>query len=132
MRVGCPGICTRKALYQVGACGCRCRPQTKCTIHVYPRPGLTSMRNDLARRVERSGIDVARLQADDGGATDHRKGVGAHSSLIVYGNLDYALSPKPQHPKRLEERGVGFFSHNHRDGRRPEQAISLHVPPYVL
>src|SRR5437016_13611833 len=104
MRVGGPGIRVSETVHQVGTRRSRCRPQAKCAIHVYPRPGFMSARDDLARRIERSGIDIARLQADDGGAVDRRKGVRAHPPMAIYGNCYNAFPPQTKHTKRLEER----------------------------
>src|SRR5712692_1104565 len=99
MRVGCPGICLSIAHYQMGACWSRCRPYAKCAIHMHPRPCFMGTRNELMRRVERSGIDIARLRTDNRGAADGRKSVGAYASLAVYWHPDHTLSPETQHAK---------------------------------
>src|SRR6266536_6295961 len=92
MGISRPGVGICIACHQLGPCRRHCRPQTKCAIHVYPRPSCMSTWDDLMGRVECASIDVARLQADDGGAVDDRKPVGAHPSLAVYRDLDDALS----------------------------------------
>ena len=70
------------------------RPQPERAIHVNPRAGFACARSNLVNRVERSGVDVARLHADDRRPGDPGQGVGAHPSLIVHRHLHDAAAPE--------------------------------------
>jgi hypothetical protein len=88
-------------------------------------------RDELVRRVEGPGIDIARLQADDRRAADGGQRVREHPSLVIDGDRDHALPPETHHPERLEKRRVGFRSKYHPDGGRSKQAIGFNIPAGV-
>ena len=79
--------------------------------------------------VERTGVHLARLGADH-----HRAGhvlgqaVGAHPPLIIGRDPAHPVPSQPQQAQGPDHGGMGVLSDDHRQFRRPEQPVGLHVP----
>ena len=102
VRVGRPAVRLLHAVSQVSSRAGSCRPQTEGPVHVYPgarRPGCVA---NLGNRVECSGVDIARLGANDGRALDVRQFGADHAALAVGGYTQNPVPTQPEHAERLE------------------------------
>jgi len=107
-------------------------PEPEGTVYVNPPDtGLACSGNDLTGRVERAGIDVACLEAEERRAVHWWEGVGAHSALIVYGYADDTLASETEEAQRLEETDVDFAAYDDGDRWGTEESLCLHVPADV-
>ena len=95
--VGRPGVGGGKITHQMRQFRTRRSPQAKGPIHMYPRAGLVSFLNDFGSSVKRPGVDVAGLQANDGGGTQLGKQLSPHPALTVHRNLDNPFAAQAQH-----------------------------------
>src|SRR6185369_17951408 len=88
--VGRPRVSALDAGNEMRALRRDTRPDAKRAVDVHPRWMLRGANaiDDVIERVERTGVDVARLQTDDARSLDIGKRVGAHSSLIINGHCD--------------------------------------------
>ena len=102
--VGCPRISLFKAVCQVLITGRHMRPKTKCSVNVNPRASLACLPADFSSRVERAGVHIAGLDADEGHFIQRRKCVRPHSALAVYGYPEV-------HGKKVD-----WISHWHEEG----------------
>jgi hypothetical protein len=101
MRVGGPGVGEIGAggeMFEVVAHG---SPESKCAIHVKPRAGFAGSGGDFRQWIESSGVNVAGLSTDDGGASAAFDGPGQlgsnHPSLLVGGNVLDRARAQAQH-----------------------------------
>src|SRR3990172_5397584 len=83
---------------------------------------------NLADGVEPAGVDVARLEADDGRTVDWRQLVGDDSPLSVGRYTDHPLASQPEHAQRFENAHVHFIADDGR-GRGPPQPPLPPAPP---
>ncbi len=81
-----------------------------------------------AERVDRPGVHVPRLRADDRRAVDSRHLVGAHPALVVDGHPHNPVPAQAEHPECLDQRRVDLVADDDGDRRRPEQAVGFDVP----
>ena len=93
-----------------------------------PGAGLVRDADDIIERIERAGVDVARLQADDRWPTQRREIRGAHPSLAVGRHAQQPIPAQAQQPKRLDKRRVRLIADHDRDGRRAKQTVGLDRP----
>jgi hypothetical protein len=98
---------------------------------VEPGASLGCECGDLTKRIERPGVHVSRLGADDRRPGARLEGpaelVGPHPPLFVHGDPRHPLAPESQHPERNENRGVRLVADDDVDRRRVEQPARLHV-----
>jgi hypothetical protein len=132
VRVGGPGIGQFDAVGQRRVAVAGTRPQTERTIDV--QPGLVPLRDraNLAQRIDRTGVHVARLRADDRRALErgHEPGqaVGAHASLFVGLHTLNGPGAEAEVAQGHVDRDVGLGRRHDIHARRSVQAIGLHVP----
>jgi len=86
--VGSPGIRVSDSFSEMGAGRGRGGPETERAIDVDPRSGPMSDSTNFRDRIERSGVHVAGLDTNDGGAGDRRELIGQHSTLLIDWNFD--------------------------------------------
>src|SRR3990172_6654662 len=93
-------------------------------------PGATPAQPsaNLADGVEPAGVDVARMEADDGRTVDWRQLVGDDSPLSVGRDTDHPFASQPEHAQRFENAHVHFIADDDRDWWRAEQPLRLDVP----
>src|SRR5579859_3512123 len=93
-----------------------------------PGAGCVSERDQLGQWIERAGVDIAGLEADDGRPVKLWEGIGAHASLVIRRHAQHALAPQPQQAKRLEDGSVRLLAHDDRDRWSAKEAPRLHIP----
>src|SRR5690349_22832127 len=106
------------------------RPDAKRAVDVHPRWMLRGANaiDDVIERVERTGVDVACLQADYARSPDIGKRVGAHSSLIIDGNGDKTRAAESDDAECLPQGSVAFLTGDDIDLGRAEQSMPVDVP----
>jgi hypothetical protein len=87
------------------------RPKTKCSVNVNPRASLACLPADFSSRVERAGVHIAGLDANEGHFIQRRKCVRPHSALAVYGYPVNAVTTEAYERQRLEDRRMDFVAH---------------------
>ena len=87
-----------------------------------PRAVLARGGDDVGQRVDRAGVDVARLRAHDRRAVAgrQRRGerVGAHRALAVDRDDLDRRAPEPEQPQRAPDRHVRLLAREHAQRRR--------------
>jgi hypothetical protein len=127
--VGRPRIGVGEPGRQVSSRRIRQRPQSEGCVHVHPGLPRPGPRHDVTERIERPGVHLAGLGADDGGPGDAGgQPVGEHPALIVGRDAVDPVSAQAHHPERLDHGGVRLRPHDHRQLRGAEQPVGLHVP----
>ena len=103
MTVGRPGISLAETLGEMAIPRRRGGPESERPVNVNPCTGCPRAAANLGRRIECSGVYVARLNADDGPAIEGGQSVRTHSALTV--NLDpvNALTPEPQQTQGFQQ-----------------------------
>src|SRR5207247_3622490 len=113
----------------------RSRPQAERAVDV--QPGLVSGRDvgNRVDRIERSGVHVARLRADNRWtsanlAAVERGGerVRPYPSLIVGRSADDLTRADPEHPQRADYRHVHFVADDDAQQGRALQTVRLDIP----
>jgi hypothetical protein len=127
-----PRVRARHADRQVRAAGRGGGPEAERAVDVAPRARLATRGHDLLERVERPGVDVARLGADDRGpaAGGQRRGerVSAHPPLAVDVDPHGRVAPEAEQPQRVEHGRVRLGARDHAHRRRADQPARLDVP----
>src|SRR5436190_1723717 len=103
-------------------------PQPEGAIDMHPCPRVVSASADLLKRVERPGIDVASLEANDRGPSQVWQSLGTQTPLLVHRQAHHAVAPQPQQAERFEESWMRLAAGDNGDRRRAEQAVGLDVP----
>ena len=86
-------------------------------------------RRDGGERVERAGVHLARLGADQHRASHVlRQAIGAHPPLIIGRDPAHPIPAQPQQAQGLHQCGMGVLPDDHGQLRCPEQSVCLHVP----
>ncbi len=113
----------------------RRRPESECAIDMEPGAALACRGRDLRDRIERAGIHVPRLRADDAEARRRSQRRGkfrrAHAALLVGRDALQPLRAEAQHPKRGEDRVVRLVAHDDVNRWRAEQPLRVHIPAGV-
>ena len=80
-----------------------------------------------AHRIERAGVHIAGLGADDGRTLQLGQSLHAHAALVIDGHPDHPVPPEPEHAQRLEQGGVRLLAHHDGDFRRSMEPAPVHV-----
>ncbi len=112
-------------------------PQAESPVHVNPRPGPAAQVADGGEVIERAGVDVARLGADDGGRAGTRlqgpiEGVDLHGPVGIGGQFHHRRPAQPEKPQRRVHAGMALLAGQDPDGRRTGQPSLLDVPAGLL
>src|SRR3990172_7396530 len=96
-------------------------------------PGATPAQPsaNLADGVEPAGVDVARMEADDGRTVDWRQLVGDDSPLSVGRDTDHPFASQPEHAQRFENAHVHFIADDDRDWWRADPPCRPAAPPWL-
>ena len=97
------------------------RPQAEGAIHMHPRPGCVCPIADFTGRVERAGIDVAGLGADQRQRVHRRQGVGPHASLPIDWHTHNPIATEADHHQRLQHTHMHLLTHDHTYLRRTDR-----------
>ena len=113
----------------------RC-PQAERAVDVEPRPGIGAQICDLGECVDRTGVDLTDLGADDGGSADLvemlAECVHAHAALIVDVDVRRGIASEPEEPQRPVDGHVSLSAHEDVDGRSSREPLLLDVPAGAL
>src|SRR5277367_2484645 len=101
--VGGPRIGLIKSACQVAKFWRGVGPEAKCAVHVNPGASFFRAYADLFGGIERAGIHVACLDADDRARANFRKLVRAHPALAIRFDDGYALFPEARETQRLQD-----------------------------
>src|SRR5579864_9660631 len=82
------------------------RPEAESAIDVHPRAVPVGAVADLRGRVERSAIDVARLNANDRAVVECGQGFGPHPALPIHRDSNDPAPSQPYQTERLDQRQV--------------------------
>ena len=89
-------------------------------------------RRDLAHRVDRAGVHVSGLRADDDRTGERGQYAtqlrGAHAALLIRRHLLQSFA-EAEHPQRRIDRDVSLCAEDHVHRRRSDQPFFLDVPP---
>ena len=131
-----PAVRALGAVDEVREPRARSRPEPEGAVDVQPGAGGLGRVGDLAERVERSGVHLARLRADDRRAVVARERlaerVRAHPALVVGGDPGHRAGAEADEPQRAGERGMRLLAREHADLRRAGQALLLDVPAHPV
>src|SRR5229473_1496983 len=100
--IGSPGIGIREASHQGRAVGSGGGPQPEGSVDVHPRVLSSGFGTDLGSRIERAGIYVAGLYADDGALVERRERIRFDTALIIGRKTQHARSAESQHRERFQ------------------------------
>jgi hypothetical protein len=108
-------------------------PQAERTVDVEPRiRALADRGDDLGQWIEGTGVDVARLSADEDRPVDSREDlperVRPHPALAVGSDAVDAATPQAEHLERGEDRDVGLVADDDGNRWRPEQPVLFGIP----
>ena len=104
------------------------RPQAEGAVDVQPARSLGEPVGDRVERVERPGVDLAGLGADEHRAGEVGQLLGAHPALVVGRDDDDALAAEPDEPERLGQRRVRPLADDDVERRCAEEPVRLRVP----
>ena len=132
VRIGGPRVRALGAGHEPAQARRRRRPQPERAVDVQPGAARGAGVRDRPERVERAGVDLARLRADDRRARSlvERRGqrTGVHPALVVGRDPRARPAPSPSRRSELKIVDVRLLTDEHVDGRRADQAALLHVP----
>ena len=95
--VGSPGVGLFEAIREMAVVGGRGGEEAEGAIDVDPGAGFVGDFADFGGGVEGAGVDVAGLDADDGGFVERGEGVGAHAALPIDGDAEDAAAAEAEH-----------------------------------
>ena len=130
--VGGPGVGLGEAGGEMAILGRHGGEEAEGAIDVDPGAGFVGGFADFGGWIEGAGVDVAGLDADDGGFVERGEGVGAHAALAVDGDADDSAAAQAEHSEGFQERDVDFSAHDNGDGRGSEEAVVFDVPVLFL
>ena len=81
----------------------------------------------FAHRVERAGVHIAGLRADDCRAVQIGERICAHAALAIDRRPDRPVPSEPEHAQRLEQRGVRLLARHDGDFRGSMEPVSVRV-----
>src|SRR5215510_323150 len=101
-----------------------------------PARMLSNSREDFGNRIERTGIDVAGLGANQNRSVNARQNsaklIRSHAALIIRRNSDDLLASETKHLQASKDRYMRFIACYHRDSRRANQTVLLNIPAKFL
>src|ERR1043166_2480626 len=101
-----------------------------------PARALSNSRDDFENRIERAGIDIAGLRANQNWSVNARQNstklIWSHAALIVRRNSDDLLASQTKHLQASKDRYMRFIAGYDRDSRRANQTLLLNAPPEFL
>ena len=128
VRVRGPGVRLGQALDEFATGRVRQCPQAEGSVDVQPSAALTGPGHDLRERVERSGVDLTRLRADEDRPADVGEELCPYAALRIGRDSDDPVAPQPDQAECLDQRGVGLLPGYHRQRRCAEQTLGVDVP----
>ena len=110
----------------------RGRPEPEGAVDVDPGfGGLASVR-DRCKRIDRAGVDVARLGADDRGRLRCLERLlqrfGAHPALTVHWDELETGGSEPEQPERTIDRDVSLGAGEDADPRGADESVTSDIP----
>ena len=127
MRVGRPRVGAFDAEHLILEPARRPPPQAECAVYVDPDIVRAHRVAYRTHGIERPAVHVSRLGAHDRGTCEVGKRVGAHASLVVGRHPHHPVATEPEHPERLEQRGVRLRADQDGDLRRGVQSVPVHI-----
>ena len=134
VRVGGPGVRRGDTVEQVAEARARPGPEAERPVDVHPGVSVRARQTgDLAERIERAGVHVAGLRADDRGRARGvpecvAQGVGKHATLAVGLHFDHAGIAQAEQPERAVDGDVRFVAGDDGDARRADEPLRADVP----
>ncbi len=104
-----------------------CAPEAESAVDVHPGIGLLGEGDELVGGIHCARIDIAGLEADEGGLVECWKERGVHAALRVGGDFKDAVAPEAEHGEGLEEGAVTFFTHYDGELGGVEEALGFDV-----
>ena len=95
------------------------RPEAECAVDVDPRPFFARASADLRGRIERTGVDVPCLEANDRPVVEDRQRVDPHPTLSINRYAGDALMAESEQRQRLQQRDVNLVADNDASGGAP-------------
>ena len=95
-----------------------------------PAAAFASESADLSGGIERAGVDVAGLHADQRWLVQVGEKFGAHAALRIGWNADDTVATQASDSGGFQQRSMDFVTNYDRELRRAEKALSLDVPAF--
>ena len=135
--VGRPGVGPLDAGHEVPVATARAGPEAEGSVHVHPCASRVRELAGLAERVERPGVQLAGLQADDGGSIRVRverllEQRQADPARVVGGKRDDRVGADAEQPDRAVERLVAELRGEHPQAGRAGKTVALNVDTAVV
>ena len=127
-----PGVRALEAAGQMPPGGRGQRPEAEGAVDVDPGTGGLQPRTDLVGRVEGTGVHVACLDTDDGGAFDPGQLPRDHPPLTVHGDPVDPVATQAEHAECLQHAHMDLVADDDADRRRPEEPLRFDVPALRL
>jgi hypothetical protein len=136
VRVGRPRVGALDTGAEVAERPRHVRPHAEGAVDVEPRARLLGCVGDRRQRIERAGVDVPELRADDrrsaAGSERTAKRLDLHASLVVRRHRHDARRAHPQEPQRTIDRHVPLLAGEDADPRRAGEPVAPDVPAGVV
>ena len=126
--IGAPGVATGEAVHQVSRFRRGGGPESEGAVDMEPELSAQRMFGEGARGVEGSCVDVAGLEANDGGSGDGWQKIGAEASVRIRRDARDAVAAKAEEGERFSNGDVAVVAHDDGKGRSAEETVGLSVP----